>query len=58
MERAITVADPGFPIGEALACSGGIGANLPCRHFWQEGFVKMKELDPVGEAATPGSANA
>ena len=41
--------DPGFPIGEgADLLRGGGGADLRCRHFSVETYVKMKELGPVG----------
>ena len=46
--------DPGFPVGG--------GTDLRRVHFLAKTYVKMKEMDPVGEGAhqqhPPGSANA
>ena len=57
-----SVADPGFPVGGgADPLGGGGGTDLRCVHFSAKTYVKMKEMDPVGErapAAPPGSANA
>ena len=60
---ALSVADPGFPVGAGYRAVGG-GANLQGGHFLAKTHAKMKELDYVGGgvgrhvlAAPPGSAN-
>ena len=53
-----TVADPGFPVGEACIRWGGV--DLRRGHFLVKMYAKMKELGPIGGRAPgtpPRSAN-
>ena len=56
---AITVADPGFPVGGGVNPLGGV--DLQCGCFLAKMYAKMIKLGPIGGHASstpPRSANA